>query len=53
MSEISSDDDEKRQIRAEDMPDIKRGMFVSGWDDPDNDLGIETDENPHGKLKLN
>lgn len=52
MSDISSDDDEERQIRPQDIPNIKPGMFVSGWDDPENDLGIEEDKNPHGKILL-
>lgn len=29
------------------VPSVQRGMFVSGWDDPD-DL-IEEDENPQSK----
>jgi hypothetical protein len=51
MSDISSsENNDERQIRPEDVPNIKNGMFVSGWDDPDNDIGIEEDKNPHGKI---
>lgn len=48
MSDIASDD-ENPSVLAGDIAKIKPGMFVSGWDDPDNDDGIETDSNPHGK----
>jgi hypothetical protein len=52
LAEISSDDDENLvPVRAGDFPKIKPGMFVSGWEDPDNDDGIEIDSNPHGKLQ--
>lgn len=51
MSEISSDD-EQNAILAGDIPKIKPGMFVSGWEDPDNDDGIEIDSNPHGEFNL-
>lgn len=40
-------DDSLNQLEKIRNADVKPGMFVSGWDDPD-DL-ITEDENPHGK----
>lgn len=48
MSDYDSDDslDQLDKIRN---ADIKPGMFVSGWEDPNDE--IEEDKNPHG-MKL-
>lgn len=40
-------DDSLSQLEKIRNADVKPGMFVSGWDDPD-DL-ITEDKNPHGK----
>ncbi|CAO1337263.1 unnamed protein product [Diamesa serratosioi] len=33
------------------VPNVRPGMFVSGWDDQDNDIGIEEDNNPHATME--
>lgn len=40
-------DDSLNQLEKIRNADVKPGMFVSGWEDPD-DL-ITEDKNPHGK----
>lgn len=40
-------DDEKSQVEKLRYAKVPRGMFVSGWDD-DNDELIEEDKNPQG-----
>ncbi|CRL01374.1 CLUMA_CG014310, isoform A [Clunio marinus] len=50
MSDISSDE-EGINFRPGEIPNIKPGMFVSGWDDPENDIGIEEDKSPHVSLE--
>lgn len=42
MERITQEIEKKKQD-----PEL-RGMFVSGWDDPDNDIGIEADPKPRG-----
>lgn len=49
------DDEKKEEIETledleEKMSKTPRGMFVSGWDDPD-DL-VEEDKNPQGEFEL-
>ncbi|KAG5675596.1 hypothetical protein PVAND_005489 [Polypedilum vanderplanki] len=51
MSDLSSDENEGYSIRPEDIPKVKPGMFVSGWDDPENENDIEEDKNPHETLE--
>jgi hypothetical protein len=31
MSDVSSEEDDQFCIRPEDVPNVKPGMFVSGW----------------------
>jgi len=47
MSSDSENDDAIVDFDKMKIPDVKPGMFVSGWDDPDD--CIEEDPNPHGK----
>ncbi|XP_055684403.1 ankyrin repeat domain-containing protein 49 [Lutzomyia longipalpis] len=46
--ETTLDDIEKLQRQMENVP---RGMFVSGWEDPDSNIGIEEDKTPHETLE--
>lgn len=59
--EIDSDDDNEQapnmnleeeiaRIENVNLNNVKRGMFVSGWDDPD-DL-IEEDQHPEGRFQV-
>ncbi|KAL7040502.1 hypothetical protein ACKWTF_000412 [Chironomus riparius] len=50
MSSKSSDEEDS-QILPDDISKIKPGMFISGWDDSENDIGIEEDKNPHATLE--
>lgn len=47
MDDIDNVEDAIAKFEHINIPDVKRGMFVSGWDDPDD--SVEEDENPEGK----
>ena len=49
MSDDSENEDTLQELQDK-MPKVPKGMFVSGWDDPD-DL-IEEDPNPTGEKDL-
>lgn len=43
--ESAEEDDQWERIQK---ADVKPGMFVSGWEDPNDE--VEEDTDPHGKL---
>lgn len=46
----SESEEEIDQLEAFRNANIKPGMFVSGWDDPQDEVFEE--KNPHGRLKM-
>lgn len=45
--ELSDDEDEIDQLEQFQNANVKPGMFVSGWEDPNEEVFEE--ENPHGE----
>lgn len=49
MNDMGNLEDAIAKFENIQIPNVKRGMFVSGWDDPDD--SVEEDENPEGTYK--
>lgn len=47
LDDIDNIEDAIAKFEHINVPNVKRGMFVSGWEDPDD--SVEEDENPEGK----
>lgn len=46
MDDIENLDDAIAKFENIKIPNVKRGMFVSGWEDPDD--SVDEDEDPEG-----
>lgn len=46
MDDIENLDDAIAKFENIQIPNVKRGMFVSGWEDPDD--SVDEDEDPEG-----
>lgn len=46
MDDIENIDDAIAKFENIKIPNVKRGMFVSGWEDPDD--SVDEDEDPEG-----
>lgn len=48
MDDIENLDDAIAKFENIKIPNVKRGMFVSGWEDPDD--SVDEDEDPEGNF---
>lgn len=48
MDDIENLDDAIAKFENIKIPNVKRGMFVSGWEDPDD--SVDEDEDPEGNI---